>query len=70
MIALNDIRKSSIVILRTNFGQGIAVRAIVDEVEEDVKNGQPGLCYTICNAAAWDDGGWAYLTQVDRVVKY
>jgi serine/threonine protein kinase len=33
----------------------------VTDVEDDVKNGLPGICY---------DDSWAYLTQVDRVVKY
>jgi hypothetical protein len=33
----------------------------VIEVEDDVKNGRPGICY---------DESWAYLTQVERVVTY
>jgi hypothetical protein len=30
-------------------------------VEADIKNGQPGIDY---------DESWAYLSQVDRVVKF
>jgi hypothetical protein len=61
MVTLKDIRKGSIVILRTNFGSGLAQTVRVTEVEEDVKNGRPGICYA---------GSWAYLTQVDCVVTY
>ena len=47
--------------VRPNFGTGFAQRVVVEEVEEDVKNGRPGIGY---------GDSWAYLTQVDRVVKY
>ena len=66
-ITLNQIRPGSIVIVRTNFGSGIPVRAIVAEVEEDIKSGRPGIDYNISGQAC---GSWAYLTQVDSVVKY
>jgi len=61
MVQLKDIREGSVVIVRGNFGQGPAERVTVVEVEEDVKNGRPGICY---------DESWAYLTQVQSVVQY
>jgi hypothetical protein len=61
MIKIEDIREGSVVIVRDNFGQGRPQKVTVIEVEEDVKNGRPGICY---------DESWAYLSQVDRVVTY
>lgn len=61
MIKIEDIREGSVVIVRGNFGSGPAERVVVTEVEDDVKNGRPGICY---------DDSWAYLTQVERVVTY
>jgi hypothetical protein len=61
MIKIEDIREGSVVIVRGAFGTGQPQRVTVTEVEEDVKNGRPGICY---------DESWAYLTQVDRVVQY
>jgi hypothetical protein len=61
MIALKDIRQGSRVILRDNFGTGTPREVTVTNVEADVKNGRPGLDY---------GNNWAYLTQVDRVVKF
>jgi hypothetical protein len=60
-VKLSDIREGSRVIVRDNFGMGRPREVTVTEVESDVKNGEPGICY---------DESWAYLTQVDRVVKY
>jgi hypothetical protein len=50
-----------VVIVRGNFGAGHPQRVVVEAVEDDIKNGRPGIDY---------DGSWAYLSQVDRVVKY
>lgn len=60
-IKLNEIREGSVVIVRGNFGTGPEERVLVEEVHSDVKNGRPGIDY---------EGSWAYLTQVQRVVKY
>jgi hypothetical protein len=60
-VNLSTIRVGSRVIVRDNFGNGRPREVTVAEVEDDVKNGRPGICY---------DDSWAYLTQVDRVVKY
>jgi hypothetical protein len=66
MVSLKQLREGSIVYVRGNFGQGPAQKATVTEVEADVKNGQPGICYVTEDG----DDHWAYLTQVQRVVTY
>jgi hypothetical protein len=58
---LSDMRVGSRVIVRDNFGNGRPREVTVLDLDEDIKNGRPGIDY---------DGSWAYLTQVDRVVKY
>jgi len=60
-VMLSDIREGSIVRVRDNFGNGSPKTVTVLGVDEDIKNGLPGIDY---------DDSWAYLTQVDRVVKY
>ena len=61
MVTLKDIREGSIVIVRGDFGSGRPQQVVVEAVEEDIKNGRPGIDYA---------DSWAYLTQVDRVVTY
>jgi len=58
---LSDIREGSIVRVRDNFGNGSPRNVTVTGVDEDIKNGRPGIDY---------DDSWAYLTQVDRVIQY
>jgi hypothetical protein len=60
-VKLKDIREGSRVIVRDNFGMGKPREVTVLGVEADIKNGQPGIDY---------DESWAYLSQVDRVVKF
>ena len=60
-VKLKDIRVGSRVIVRDNFGTGVPREVTVLDFDEDIKNGRPGIDY---------DDSWAYLTQVDRVVKY
>jgi hypothetical protein len=61
MVKLKDIRPGSVVIVRGNFGNGQPHTVTVENVEEDIKNGRPGIDYA---------DSWAYLTQVERVVTY
>jgi hypothetical protein len=60
-VNLSQIREGSRVIVRDNFGTGAPREVTVIDVYDDIKNGRPGIDY---------DESWAYLTQVDRVVKY
>jgi hypothetical protein len=61
MVTLEDIREGSVVIVREAFGTGRPREVVVEAVEEDIKNGRPGIDY---------ENSWAYLTQVDSVVTY
>ena len=60
-VNLKDIRVGSRVIVRDNFGTGRPREVTVLDLDDDIKNGRPGIDY---------DESWAYLTQVDRVVTY
>jgi hypothetical protein len=61
MVKLKDIREGSVVIVRGAFGMGKPERVVVTGLDEDIKNGRPGIDY---------GDSWAYITQVDRVVTY
>lgn len=61
MVTLDQVKEGSVVIVRGDFGQGKPQRVVVTGVDEDIKNGRPGIDY---------GDSWAYLTQVDRVVTY
>ena len=67
MIKLSQVREGSIVRVRGSFGNGAPVRARVVGVEEDIKNGYPGIDYTVL---ADGEGYWAYLDQVIAVEKF
>lgn len=66
MVKLSDIRIGSKVKVRGCFGSGKPELCEVVEIEEEIKNGEPGISYTA------EDGEmhWAYLNQVDKVVEY
>lgn len=64
MLTANQIRIGSIVRVRPDFGMGAPIEVKVDYMEEDIKNGRPGIGYH----AEYDR--WAYLSQVDAVVTY
>lgn len=61
MVKLEDIRVGSIVMVRGSFGLDKPTQVTVQDVQEDIKNGRPGIDY---------EEAWAYLDQVVRVVKY
>lgn len=67
MVKLSDMRVGSVVVVRGDFGNGRPMTVVVDAVEENVKNGRPGIDYTVQGNTG---DGWAYLNQVDRVVTY
>jgi hypothetical protein len=70
-VTLNQLRVGSLVVVRPAFGTGQPIRVTVAEVEEDIKNGRPGIGYTfLALNEHGEDGGWAYLDQVVRVVTY
>lgn len=66
-VRLTDMRIGSQVYVRGGFGTEPAKLAEVNEIEEDIKNGRPGIGYTEIQSG---DGRWAYLDQVIRVEEY
>ena len=67
MVKLKDVREGSIVMVRGGFGSEPAVKAKVENVDSNIKNGRAGIDYTVI---ADRDERWAYLDQVERVVTY
>jgi hypothetical protein len=67
MIVLRNLRVGSIVILRPAFGDGMPIEAKVIEVDPDIANGRAGVTYSQSTTTALH---WAYLDQIDKVVKY
>ena len=67
MVNLKDLRVGSIVMVRGGFGTDAPVQARVDYTDTDIKNGRPGIDYTVMKTGA---ELWAYITQVDSVVTY
>lgn len=64
---LDDIREGSIVMVAKDFGSGKVVKAEVEEVCEDIKNGRPGFDYVILSTK---EQKWAYLSQLVKVLEY
>ena len=67
MIKLSQVREGSIVKVRGDFGSGPAKRARVENVDSNIKNGLPGIDYTVL---ADGDERWAYLDQIVEVEKF
>ena len=67
MIKLKDIKIGSEIMVRGDFGNGSSKKAIVDNIENDIKNGFPGIDYHYADDV--NDDRWAYLSQIDRVIK-
>jgi hypothetical protein len=68
MVKLEQVREGSIVIVRGEFGHGHPKKAVVTEAEENIKNGHPGISYSLIEDP--EDGGWAYMCQIDSVITY
>jgi len=64
-VTLNEIREGSVVMVRGDFGQGVAVVGQVEEALEDIKNGRPGIDYSVKGVSHW-----AYLDAIDSVVRF
>ena len=60
------LKEGSTVELRGNFGSGPLELATVTCVEDDIKNGCPGIDYTTQSG----DDHWAYIDQIHRIVAY
>lgn len=64
MLMVSDLKAGQTVQVKTSFGVGPVVVGIVQGVYRDIKNGRPGIDYSV-------DGheSWAYLDQVVEVLK-
>lgn len=64
MLQIDDLKEGQVVKVRTSFGGGQIVVGIVQNVHDDIKNGLPGIDYSVDG-----DECWAYLDQVVAVVQ-
>lgn len=66
MVKLSDINEGMYARIRSGFGNGPIVSGEITEVSTDIKNGYPGVCYTVLDlyGKPTDDQRWAYLDQV------
>ena len=65
-VRLKDIKVGSIIIVRGNFGRELPKKARVTGISKDGKNGSAVIDYK--DGGTWEM--WAYLHQIDAVVKY
>jgi len=65
-MSVDRVREGSVVYVRGSFGNDRPVKATVTEVCDDVKNGLPGIDYVTTQG----EEHWAYMHQVDKVIKY
>lgn len=65
-IKLTQLRPGSTVLIRADIGVGSSVEATVTHVTSSIKNGLPGIHYTTKTGQVQ----WAFLSQVERVVKF
>jgi hypothetical protein len=61
------VRPGSVVLVAGAFGSGPLMTGVVDAVEDDIKNGEPGIDYTIKGTTQTH---WAYLSQIRKVLTY
>ena len=66
MVELKQLRVGSTIRVCGEFGSGPVTLASVEGVDEDIKNGRPGIEYRDLRNNPY----WAYLDQVVEVVKY
>lgn len=66
-ILLADMKRGDTVLVKTSFGNGPLKEGIVTELESDIKNGFPGICYDLVEDL--DDSRWAYLDQIHSIVR-
>lgn len=63
---LEDISVGDVVEVMDAWGTGPLLVGTVVEIEEDIKNGEPGISYDLHDGHS----KWAYLYQVKKVVKF
>jgi hypothetical protein len=69
MLTINDVKQGDTVKVRSSFGGGPVVTGVVSGVFADIKRGYPGIDYKLNGCEDPASERWAYLDQVDEVVK-
>jgi len=61
---LKDLKVGDKVLVKSNFGSGPAENGVVENIDENIKNGMEGIDYIL------DDGSvkWAYIEQIIRKI--
>ena len=62
MVKFDELKVGQTVVVRDWFGD--AIRGVIEDVCEDVKNGRPGIVYLNSKK----EGYWCYLNQIERIV--
>ena len=66
-VELGDMQEDSIIVVKGGFGLEPAVRAVVEELDSEGKNGRSIVAYKEIGTG---DSRWAYLDQVVSVEQY
>ncbi|MDU8350823.1 hypothetical protein RYA05_02825 [Pseudomonas syringae pv. actinidiae] len=69
MLRISDLQAGDTVQVRGSFGADSARIGVVSGVEKDINNGKPGIDYMLEGGTGPGDARWAYLDQVDSIVK-
>lgn len=69
MLRIGDLQAGDTVKVRGSFGAGSARIGVVTGVERDIRNGKPGIDYMLEGGTGPGDTRWAYLDQVDSIVR-
>ncbi len=62
-VSFEDLAVKKLAMVRGCFGTEKAKEVFITEVDEDIKNGEAGICYSTPDGAS----GWAYIDQIDSV---
>lgn len=60
-----DIEENCIVLVKQDFGMGKTVKARVDAVHDDIKDGNPGIDYVELETGKLK---WAYADQIVKLI--
>lgn len=69
MLRFSDLQAGDTVNVRGSFGVGAVQAGVVLGVEKNIQKGKPGIDYMLEGGAGPGDCRWAYLDQVDSIIK-
>lgn len=61
---ITELKKGDRVIVSHNWGAGPRIEGTIDEIDDNIKNGRPGIIYIADNGECY----WAYIDQVIKKV--